>query len=1002
MAGSEQQTPGPIDIRLLGGVAATVAGDTVELGPPKSRTLLAALALVCGETVPVTRLVDLIWAEDPPRTAEKTLQTYVMQLRAALGATAVERSGAGYRLALGPDCVDAARFEDRLASGDVDAALVEWTGPPLAGLDAPGLAPQAARLTERWVEATEARMARLVENDPRDAIAVLSGLTAEHPFREELWALLMTALYRAGRQAEALAAYRTVRERLVEELGIEPGPRLRQVETMILDHDEGLRPVPAAPRRGCTRREPVEQAAHESRTAPRSAPGAGRGGTTPGGVARGHGDRARWHREDPPRPDRRDPGPGLLPRRGAPGGSLGPSGPRRRRPAVLEALALPEAPGQQPVETVIGALRRRRTLLVLDNCEHVVESAAATCQALVDQCPVVQVLTTSREPLAIGAEQLVPLPPLDPAGAGTELFAQRALALDPDFDLAAWREEVTEICRRLDGVPLAIELAAARSRTLTPPQLLDRLQDRLRLLVGGRRDRVERHRTLRATLDWSYDLLSPAEQAVFSRLSTFSGPFDLDAAERVAAGDDLDPVDVDDLVGCLVDRSLLTVETGRLTERRYRMLETIRQYAAETLTRSGEAEKAQRRHADWCMREVRQVHQLLTGPQEVAGVDRLETLWPELRTTVERALVSGQLRQVVDLIEPVAGEVLLRSRQEIGAWAERVLEACGGDRELTVFGLVWAAHRHALAQSPDAYDRLVQEHPEPDNPLVRHGRAFAHEDWEALLHLVPEAMAERRRRGQPFLAELMETDILAAYLNLGRFSELEQLAPLLTERYRTHGPPTLLNWTLMLHGYGAAFQGDHDRADHLFEQAAQIEVPARTHTPTTAVSARVAFRRGDTQKAYALLLHHVEDLLDTGNMQGVGVAAIELVRMMHHAGKTDQVTQLLAYLENSPLLENPFFRGLLSEIVARDRHRDRTAQLSTRHHRRPVRGRIHGATAAGTGRRLRLRRTSRVEWRPARRASRAGLGTLSSTTPSTGSSVLRRWRRAPRAGPARW
>ena len=191
--------------------------------------------------------------------------------------------------------------------------------------------------------------------------------------------------------------------------------------------------------------------------------------------------------------------------------------------AVLEALALPEGPGEQPVETVTGSLRRRQTLLVLDNCEHVVESAAATCQALVEHCPGVRVLTTSREPLAIGAEQLVPLPPLDPAGAGTELFAQRALALDPDFDLADWREEVTEICRRLDGVPLAIELAAARSRTLIPPQLLDRLQDRLRLLVGGRRDRVERHRTLRATLDRSYNLLTPAERAVFSRLSTFSG-----------------------------------------------------------------------------------------------------------------------------------------------------------------------------------------------------------------------------------------------------------------------------------------------------------------------------------------------------------------------------------------------------------------------------------------------------------------------------------------------
>ena len=917
MAGSRHEAPGLIDIRLLGGVAATVAGDTVELGPPKSRTLLAALALVCGETVPVTRLVDLVWAEDPPRTAEKTLQTYVVQLRAALGATAVERSGAGYRLALDPGCVDAARFENRLASGDVEAALVEWTGPPLAGLHAPGLAPQAARLTERWVEATEARMARVVENDPRDAIAVLSGLTAEHPFREELWALLMTALYRAGRQVEALAAYRTVRGRLVEELGVEPGPRLQQVEAMILEHDAQLRPAPvdSAPE--------AAPEAHPSPTLPTStAPLLGRRRelaeverhlegsrvvtvTGPGGIGKTHLALTVATRAQTSYPG----GAHLvdLSDRGAHDDVAR---------AVLDALALPEAPGREPVETVVGALRRRRTLLVLDNCEHVADSAATICRALVDQCPDVQVLATSREPLAIGAEQLVPLPPLDPAGAGAELFAQRALSLDPDFDLADWREDVTEICRRLDGVPLAIELAAARSRTLTPPQLLDRLHDRLRLLVGGRRDRVERHRTLRATLDWSYDLLSPAEQAAFGRLSTFSGAFDLDAAERVAAGGGLDAIDVDDLVGCLVDRSLLTVETGRTTERRYRMLETIRQYAAETLTQSGEAEKAQRRHADWCNREVRQIHQLLTGPQEVAAVDRLEKLWPELRTTVERALVSGQLRQVVDLIEPIAGEVLLRSRQEIGDWAERVLKASDGDREMTVFGLVWAAHRHALAQSPDAYDQLVQEHPEPVNPLVRHARAFAHEDWEALVHLVPEAIAERRRRGQPFLAELMETDILAAYLNLGRFSELEQLAPSLTERYRAHGPPTLLNWTLMLHGYGAAFQGDHDRADHLFEQAAQIEVPARTHTPTTAVSARVAFRRGDTQKAYALLLHHVEDLLDTGNMQGVGVAAIELVRMMHHAGKQDQVTQLLAYLENSPLLESPFFRGLLSESLA--------------------------------------------------------------------------------------
>ncbi|WP_167305830.1 ATP-binding protein [Nocardioides euryhalodurans] len=916
MAGSEEQTPGQVEIRLLGGVTATVAGDTVDLGPPKSRTLLAALALACGETLLVSRLVDLVWGEGPPRTAEKTLQTYVMQLRGALGSAAVQRSGAGYRLTVDSRCVDAVRFEERLACGDIDGAHAEWAGPPLAGLEAPGLAPQVARLTERWMEATEARVARLVETDPRDAIAVLRGLTAEHPFREELWALLMTALYRAGRQAEALSAYQTARERFVDELGVEPGPRLQQVEAMILDHDDRLRPVPAgvapaaapgappsaslptitAPLLGRHRElAEVEKSLQSSRVVTV---------TGPGGIGKTHLALTVATRAETSYPD------------GAHLVDLSDRGPDADvARAVLDALALPEAPGRQPVETVVGALRRRQTLLVLDNCEHLANSAATTCRALTDRCPGVQILATSREPLAIGAEQLVPLPPLDPAGAGTELFAQRALAVDPHFDLAAWQGDVTEICRRLDGVPLAIELAAARSRALTPPQMLDRLQDRLRLLVGGRRDRVERHRTLRATLDWSYDLLNPAEQATFGRLSTFSAPFDLDAAERVAVDVDLDPVDVDDLVGSLVDRSLLTVTTGPRGERRYRMLETIRHYAAETLSNSGARQEAQRRHADWCLSEVQQIHQLLTGPDEVAGVERLENLWPELRTAVERALVTCHPQDVVDLVEPVAGEVLLRSRQEIGDWAERVLDASAGDPELTVFGLVWTAHRHALAQTPDAYDRLVQDHSEPEDPLVRHGRAFAHEDWEALLDLVPAAEAERRRRGQPFLAELMETDILAAYLNLGRFPELEALAPVLTQRYRTHGPPTLLNWTLMLHGYGAAFQGDHDRADRLFEDAARVEVPARTHTPTTAVSARVAFRRGDTHTAYMQLLHHVEDLLDTGNMQGVGVAAIELVRMMHLADRLDEVARLVRYLEASPLLESPYFRGLVSDAI---------------------------------------------------------------------------------------
>ena len=213
-----------IRVRLLGAVGARVGEQPVDVGPPKCRALLAALALSVGATVPVSRLVELVWGERPPRTAEKTLQSYVARLRQELGFGSVQRVGAGYRLAIPVDSVDVGRFRRRLDAGDVDGALAQWTGPPLAGIDPIGMTPVVSGLIEQWIGATETRLARQVDQDPRGAIAPLRELTADHPFREDLWVLLMTALYRADRQADALAAYRAARKHLVEELGVEPGP----------------------------------------------------------------------------------------------------------------------------------------------------------------------------------------------------------------------------------------------------------------------------------------------------------------------------------------------------------------------------------------------------------------------------------------------------------------------------------------------------------------------------------------------------------------------------------------------------------------------------------------------------------------------------------------------------------------------------------------------------------------------------------------------------------
>lgn len=222
-------------ISLFGGVRVTTdGGEPLDVGPARSQAVLAALALSAGSAVPVPLLVEQVWGGQPPRTAEKTLQWYVAQLRKSLGADTIERVGAAYRLAVPADAVDVGRFLRHLDAGNVDAALREWSGAPLASLDVVGMASAVDGLVERWLDATERSLTQRIDADPGGAVGRLTELTAQHPFREGLWALLMTALYRSGRQAEALAAFRNARRLLIEELGVEPGVRLREIEALLL------------------------------------------------------------------------------------------------------------------------------------------------------------------------------------------------------------------------------------------------------------------------------------------------------------------------------------------------------------------------------------------------------------------------------------------------------------------------------------------------------------------------------------------------------------------------------------------------------------------------------------------------------------------------------------------------------------------------------------------------------------------------------------------------
>ncbi|MDT3442304.1 BTAD domain-containing putative transcriptional regulator [Pseudofrankia sp. BMG5.37] len=948
-------------VHLLGGVrAVTGRGEPVAVGPPMCQTLLAALALSAGTAVPVSRLVDLMWGADRPRTAERTLHSYITRLRQALGAGTIATVGAAYRLDLPADAVDALRFQRHADAGDAAAALAEWTGPPLAGLHvAPGLAAVLDGLEERWLATVEQELAGRVETDPVASVGRLTELTAGHPTREGLWALLMTALYRAGRQTDALAAYRTARRHLVEHLGVEPGPRLRELEAMILGQDDRLiaRGSPGGPRLPAEDGRPGnlplrlgrligrDQDLETVRLALSAWPVVTLIG--PGGIGKTRLAVAAASREDD------EDGVWLV--------DLVEVGSSVDVPrAVAGTLGVKEKAGRELTEAIVSALRPRRALVVLDNCEHVLDGAAALAQALADGCPGTRVLATSRERLGLrdGHEKIVPVGPLEPDGPGVELFRERAASLSPGFGPAATDGVVTAICRRLEGVPLAIELAAARTTTLAPTELLNRLDDQLRLLVavgGGGRASARRHRAMRATVQWSYDLLAPAERLLLRRLAIFVGTFDLAAAEAVAADPETartvtadpgtaerltaGPAPAEELLAGLVARSMVVAEPG-VAGRRFRFLEPIRQFAAEKLAEAGETDLMAARHAAWCAERVGVIHRLLTGRGEAAGTTHLDDLWPNLRAAFDWAGGRADRHLAHALVRPLVTEIPRRNRAELGDWVERLLAMTPShDADLVAFGLTWAGQRHKLAQDPVAFERLVARYgpggtgaapgvsadvdaadvDRADRAVVvadgfvdvavRHALASVHQDFRVLGELAPVVIARLRARGEDDLAEHFELDVGASMIFGGRFEDGDAFVDALAKRYGADGPPTLLNMALVLLGYSALLQRKQERAEALLAAAIAVEVPERTHSPNRCVEARAYFRRGETARAFAILRAHIDELLDTGNMQGICVTAVEFVNMMVQADRVADADRVLRHLDRTA----PYWATLVAD-----------------------------------------------------------------------------------------
>ena len=695
-----------MEFRVLGPLEVSHGGEPVSVGGPQRRALLALLLTHVNEAVSADYLIDQLWGEDPPTAARKSLQSHVANLRNVLNVDGdvLWAQPPGYVLSLQPTQLDALRFENLLrqagskldidpeqASKELDEALALWRGNPFADVadESPTLRADAARLSELRLTAREHRIqVELALGGHTGVIPELERLTDQYPLREALWARLMLALYRSGRQADALATYQKARRLLAEELGIEPSLELQQLEEQMLLH---------APELGWTPPTDTPQQVPEVLPSPLPSPdqnpsnlpaslssfvgrgaeiakvtelvsgarlvtltGAGGSGKTrlalqvAGEMAGGFPDGV-WFV-----------------------GLAGLSDPDLLAREVAGALTLKERPGQAWLDVISSFLSERNLLLVLDNCEHLVDAVARLTLSLLEAAPGLQVLATSREPLGMPGEMtwLVPLMALPPLGGdasieellefeAVQLFVQRATTARPDVEFGDEDAvAIAQICRRLDGLPLAMELAAARVRAMSVHEIADHLDDRFALLAGGHRAQFPRQQTLEATVSWSYDLIKPEEQRLFNQLSVFSGGFDLDAADEVAGAVALAGVT------SLVEKSLL-VAKPKAVQTRYQMLETV---AAFGLMKLGEEDARSRdAHLAWAVKLARTAAASLEGTQQAVWIDRIDTELDNVRAAMQWALDTGDLAAGMVIASSLFNYWYMRGVREGHSWIEQFL-----------------------------------------------------------------------------------------------------------------------------------------------------------------------------------------------------------------------------------------------------------------------------------------------------------------------------------------
>ncbi|KAA1427400.1 AfsR/SARP family transcriptional regulator [Nocardioides antri] len=898
---SSAPSPCALDFRLLGPFEVVAADGAVVSVGRAERSLLALLLLNPGKVLPSSRIIHLLWEEEQiPRDPANALQTRVSKVRRTLAqlpgdAPRLTTTPGGYRLDVPRAAVDVHRFSDLVAEARhrvvespaeaehaLEQALGLWRGPAFSGLEnAPWTEPEARRLDDLRVSAAEERLSlAIAAGRAREVIDPIRSLVDDQPTHEGLTALLMRALYLSGRQADALDAYHRLRQVLDDELGLEPSAHLRVLESQILRQDPAL-----GEPQGAHSQLPVAASTPRQAPAPgRSDPGTSARVRAPRGTSLPHRLNSFVGRDADLAvvADLLDRfrlvslvGPG-----GAGKTSLGveaarsvqarfPDGIRLVQLAgVTDAAFLPQAfadglgvpaegagESRGSLDSVLDYVEDKRMLLVVDNCEHLSEPAATVVEQVLQRSVDAKVLTTSREALAISGEVQFRVQPLDlpekddqPSRirdfGATQLFLDRMAAVQPTLTPTEDDERtITAICRALDGMPLAIELAAARTTSLSLNEIATRLTDRFALLTQGPRTAEERQRTLKATVDWSFELLTATERSLLRRLSVFRGGWPLQGAEQVVSGDGIERDSVLDALHRLVQRSLVVPVPGDHT--RFLLLETVQAYAAEKLREAGEHDTYARRHAEWVTDLAEESELRLRGREQREWLALMGRETDNIRAALQWALdaagtepdlalrLGGSLGWFFHLGRHVEGREVLR----------RVIEVSGGTAH--------ARARALQAQSIVERPRACLVHPSPrcataaaESLELFDGDAYraalsrcllavegvASMPTERALELLGEASAEFERRDDRWGHALVAFVRLTIEIKHGRPEGARHHGTVATELFRELDDGWGLSAALFHLGLGLRQFGLYEEAIETFQEAIDIAAPLGLHS----------------------------------------------------------------------------------------------------------------------------------------------------------------------------